>query len=239
MNALAMNALVHEKQFDWEGLVAANEEVLEERIKFIQSNVSEARTELKEMGGQVIQLDSRVSRLDGKVEYLGEQVVRLDANVTKLDEKVNHLGEKVVQLDKHVVQLDARVCRLDDKVDTLGDRVGKVEERVGKLEDKVDKLAERFDRKTDELAERFDRKTDELSQRLDRKTDELAADNKEIRREMAQGFEKVHARIDRMSAELSTIRVTVNSTFRILSICASVITVVGVAIGIGKAFHWF
>lgn len=39
-----MSALIQEQQFDWEGLVPTNEDVLEERIKFIQSNVGEVKT---------------------------------------------------------------------------------------------------------------------------------------------------------------------------------------------------
>jgi hypothetical protein len=43
-----MNALV-QAQLDWEGLVAANEAVLEERVKFIQANVGEVKVELQEL----------------------------------------------------------------------------------------------------------------------------------------------------------------------------------------------
>jgi chromosome segregation ATPase len=162
-----MSALVRE-QFDWEVLVAANEAVLEERIKFIQENVGEARAELQE----------------------------LRAANKALDEKV--------------------------------------------------------DRKTDDLAAHIHA----LRDRLEQKTDALAAEDKEIRKEMAQGFEKVNTRIDEktdslaeaigdvakelsgVAKQLAGMQGTVKATFLIASIVTTLVTLAGILVGIAQALQW-
>jgi hypothetical protein len=56
---------------------------------------------------------------------------------------------------------------------------------------------------------------------------------------MAQGFEKVNARIDDLGKEMAGLRGIVKATFLIVSVATSAVTIAGVIVGAGKALHWF
>jgi chromosome segregation ATPase len=97
-----MNAMIRE-QFEWEGPVAVNESVLEERVKFIQTSVGEVKTELHELRAAQKALGDR---FDKKTDDLaaGTQSLR-----DRMDQRMNALDADNKALRD----------RLDQKTDAL------------------------------------------------------------------------------------------------------------------------
>jgi chromosome segregation ATPase len=126
-----MNAMIRE-QFEWEGPVAVNESVLEERVKFIQTSVGEVKTELHELRAAQKALGDR---FDKKTDDLatGTQSLRdrmdqrmnaLDADNKalrdRLDQKTDALAAENNEIRKEMVQGFEKVnARLDEKTDAL------------------------------------------------------------------------------------------------------------------------
>jgi chromosome segregation ATPase len=140
-----MNALVREK-FEWECPVAANETVLEERIKFIQADLGEVKTALQELRTADKALSDRFEKKTDDLaagtqalrDRLDQRMDALDADNKalrdRLDQKTDALAAENKEIRKEMAQGFEKVNgRVDEKTDVLTQGLGELSKEMAAM----------------------------------------------------------------------------------------------------------
>lgn len=164
-----MNALA-QTYFESEGLVAANESVIEERLKALREDLGEVKDDVKDLR-----------------TYVHHRMNGFDADLRSLRD------------------------RFDKKTDALAEDNKEIRK---------------------EMAQGFERQ----NARNEQRHDILAAECRDIRKDMATGFEKVNLRINDLGRDMASLKSMMKVLVILVGAAASLATL---GTFVGKLLNWF
>ena len=205
--------------------MAANETTIEAHIGFLRSDLSDVKQDVRKLTADSTTIQTTLR------DKIDQSHAALSASQAALSDRMNRGFETLsARIDAGDRELRERIDAVEER---LGDKIDAVNQDLGNRIDAVNKdLGDRIvavDNRLSVVDNRLGQKIDAVEQRLGDKID--AVDKR-----LGGRIDALGSKIDHLGIAFAELR---GFHKTVLWVCGGVVTVVTVALSVGKAFGWF